>query len=55
MNDMPREQSQFEQALIGAMKQIETNPITKSLFTELSKHARPGFDRKTQQLPFIKR
>jgi predicted Zn-dependent peptidase len=30
MNDMPREQSQFEQALIGAMKQIETNPITKS-------------------------
>lgn len=30
MNTMPREKSQFEQALIGALKQMETNPVTKS-------------------------
>ncbi len=30
MTTMPREESQFQQALIGAMKQVETNPITKA-------------------------
>lgn len=30
MTTMPREEAQFQQALVGAMKQIETNPTTKS-------------------------
>lgn len=30
MTTMPREEAQFEQAKLGALKQIETNPVTKS-------------------------
>jgi predicted Zn-dependent peptidase len=30
MTTMPKEESQFEQSKLGALKQIETNPVTKT-------------------------